>query len=38
MRQPIIVDGRNLWDAEQMRQHGFRYYSIGRPSTGNQRP
>jgi len=30
MRQPIIVDGRNLWDAEQMKSLGFKYSGIGR--------
>jgi len=30
MRTPIIFDGRNLYDAEHMREHGFTYYSIGR--------
>ena len=30
MRAPVIFDGRNLFDAEQMRTHGFTYHSIGR--------
>lgn len=30
MRQPIIVDGRNLWDPDEMRQLGFIYYGVGR--------
>jgi UDPglucose 6-dehydrogenase len=30
MRTPIVFDGRNLFTAEQMAQHGFTYYSIGR--------
>ncbi len=30
MRQPILVDGRNLWDPEEMRQMGFTYYGVGR--------
>ena len=29
LRQPLIFDGRNLWDAEQMRERGFVYYGIG---------
>jgi len=29
-RRPVIVDGRNLYDPEKMREHGIRYYSIGR--------
>jgi UDPglucose 6-dehydrogenase len=33
MHQPIIVDGRNLWDPERMREFGFQYFSIGRPTT-----
>jgi UDPglucose 6-dehydrogenase len=31
MREPVIFDGRNLFSPEQMKQHGFAYYSIGRP-------
>lgn len=30
MRTPVIFDGRNLFTPEQMKQHGFTYYSIGR--------
>jgi UDPglucose 6-dehydrogenase len=30
MRAPVIFDGRNLYTAEQMKQQGFTYYSIGR--------
>ena len=30
MRAPIIFDGRNLFTPEQMKEHGFTYYSIGR--------
>jgi UDPglucose 6-dehydrogenase len=30
MRDAVVVDGRNLLDAEAMRQHGFTYEGIGR--------
>ena len=30
MRQPIIMDGRNLWDPEQLQALGFTYFGIGR--------
>jgi UDPglucose 6-dehydrogenase len=30
MRTPVVFDGRNLFTAEQMKQNGFTYYSIGR--------
>jgi UDPglucose 6-dehydrogenase len=30
MRSPVIFDGRNLYDPEHIREHGFTYYSIGR--------
>ncbi len=31
MRQPVIVDARNLWDPSAARAAGFHYRSIGRP-------
>ena len=30
MRQPVLIDGRNLYDPQQVRDAGFRYDSIGR--------
>jgi len=30
MRQPVIFDGRNIYDPGQVRQLGFTYYSVGR--------
>ena len=30
MRTPVIFDGRNLYEPDTMREHGFTYYSIGR--------
>jgi UDPglucose 6-dehydrogenase len=30
MRSPVVFDGRNLYDPDHMREHGFTYYSIGR--------
>lgn len=30
MRDPVIFDGRNLFDCKHMEDHGFYYYSIGR--------
>lgn len=31
MRLPIIVDGRNIYQPQEVRNLGFEYYSIGRP-------
>lgn len=30
MKTPLIIDGRNIYDAEELRQNGFEYYCIGR--------
>ena len=30
MRSPVIVDGRNIYEPQQMKAHGFTYSSIGR--------
>jgi UDPglucose 6-dehydrogenase len=32
MATPLIVDGRNLLDPDQVREAGFLYESVGRPS------
>jgi UDPglucose 6-dehydrogenase len=31
MRQPVMVDGRNIWSPTIVRRRGFTYYAIGRP-------
>ena len=33
MRQPVIFDGRNLYNPRSMQAAGFTYYSIGRPTV-----
>jgi UDPglucose 6-dehydrogenase len=33
MKEPVVFDGRNIYDLDQMRQHGFVYYSVGRPQV-----
>jgi UDPglucose 6-dehydrogenase len=30
MRHPVVFDGRNIYQPQQMKAHGFTYYSIGR--------
>jgi UDPglucose 6-dehydrogenase len=30
MRRPVLVDGRNIYEPEQMRELGFVYRGIGR--------
>lgn len=36
METPVVFDGRNLYDPAAMKEHGFTYYSIGRPPTVNE--
>ncbi len=33
MRQPVLIDGRNVWDAAKVRAAGFTYYGVGRNSA-----
>jgi len=34
MRGRLIIDGRNVFPLEAMREHGFDYHSVGRSSVG----
>ncbi len=29
--EPVVFDGRNIWDPRELRSFGFTYYGIGRP-------
>jgi len=33
MRYPIVIDGRNLYDPQEMMEHGFTYLSVGRAAA-----
>jgi UDPglucose 6-dehydrogenase len=33
LKQPVIFDGRNIYQPEMMQQHGFYYESVGRPTV-----
>jgi len=35
MAGDVILDGRNLWDGEDLAELGFRYYGVGVPRQGN---
>jgi UDPglucose 6-dehydrogenase len=32
MKQPILFDGRNIWNPKRLRELGFTYYGVGRTS------
>jgi len=33
VKYPLVLDGRNLYDPAIMVEHGFSYYSVGRPAA-----
>jgi UDPglucose 6-dehydrogenase len=33
LRQPVIIDGRNLYDPARLQELGFEYASVGRPAA-----
>lgn len=33
LKEPVVFDGRNVYEPETMRSRGFTYYSIGRPDV-----
>ncbi len=33
LQEPVIFDGRNVYELSTMQTHGFTYYSIGRPTV-----
>lgn len=33
LSEPTVFDGRNIYDAATMTEHGFAYYSVGRPAN-----
>jgi len=35
LKKPVVFDGRNIYDPEEMRQFGFAYYGIGRAGDKN---
>ncbi|WP_068827174.1 UDP-glucose dehydrogenase family protein [Pseudomonas sp. BMS12] len=35
MRMPVLFDGRNIYDPEEIVGHGFLYRGIGRPQAGH---
>ena len=35
LRTPVIVDGRNLWDSQRLRDLGFTYFGIGQGNHNN---
>jgi UDPglucose 6-dehydrogenase len=35
MHNPLLLDGRNLWDADCVRKIGFKYIGMGRAVNGN---
>jgi UDPglucose 6-dehydrogenase len=34
MKEPVLIDGRNIYDPDQARAHGFKYMGVGRGYDG----
>ena len=37
MNNPVVIDGRNLWDPDRMQELGFDYYGMGRGANSSTR-
>lgn len=37
LRRPLIIDGRNIYDADEMTREGFEYQCVGRPTVSSVR-
>jgi UDPglucose 6-dehydrogenase len=37
MREPVVFDGRNVFDPDELAELGFRWYGVGRPAAGPRR-
>ena len=35
MSGKLVFDGRNIWSPDEMKEQGFRYFSIGRKGNGD---
>jgi len=33
LAEPVVFDGRNLWEPARMRERGFAYYPVGRETV-----
>ncbi|MGH9512790.1 MAG: UDP-glucose dehydrogenase family protein [Terriglobales bacterium] len=38
VEQPVVIDGRNMFEPGDLERHGFRYTSIGRPTETQRSP
>ena len=36
LKEPLIFDGRNIYEIDKMKQMGFTYYSVGRTTVSNK--
>ena len=34
LKQPLIFDGRNIYDRDELYEYGFEYFGIGRTPAG----